>query len=197
MYVCMYVCMYACMHACMHPCMYVCMHQDGGGVSRVTNIHQWFSKWRAIFCSLFLQKMLILRRSGKFFCIARMRKRLENRKEQFLIIFGRIKVSKTWYYEKKSTAKWLTSRQSWCGCYRFRETHEVMRQRPDPMIGGLVYETLSLLCAEFQIAIKCVRFVSTIPLKSMQRIKPWKGTSRLRAYNESSPQQIGTSDHQW
>ena len=27
-----------------------------------------------------------------------------------------------------------------------------MRQRPDPMIGGLVYETLSLVCAEFQIA---------------------------------------------
>ena len=38
------------------------------------------------------------------------------------------------------------------GYYRFRETHEVMRQRPDPMIGSLVYETLSLVCAEFQIA---------------------------------------------
>ena len=32
------------------------------------------------------------------------------------------------------------------------ETHEVMRQRPDPMIGGLVCETLSLVCGEFQIA---------------------------------------------
>ena len=68
------------------------------------------------------------------------------------IIFGGIKVSKTRYDEKKSTAKWLIKRQSLCGCYRFRETHEVMRQRPDPMIGGLVYETLSLVCAEFQIA---------------------------------------------
>ena len=67
-------------------------------------------------------------------------------------IFGGIKVSKTRYDEKKSTAKWLIKRQSLCGCYRFRETHEVMRQRPDPMIGGLVYETLSLVCAEFQIA---------------------------------------------
>ena len=38
---------------------------------------------------------------------------------------------------------------------RFRETHEVMRQRPDPMVGGLVYETLSLVCAEFQIASVC------------------------------------------
>ena len=56
------------------------------------------------------------------------------------------------YDEKKSTAKWLIRRQSLCGCYRFREAHEVMRQRPDPMIGGLVYETLSLVCAEFQIA---------------------------------------------
>ena len=61
-----------------------------------------------------------------------------------------------------------------CGCYRFRETHEVMRQRPESMIGGLVYETLSLACAEFQIA--SVRFISSIPLKSMQRIKAWKGT---------------------
>ena len=81
-------------------------------------------------------------------------------------------------------------------CYRFRETHEVMRQRPDPMIGGLVYETLSLVCAEFQIA-SVGRFVSSIPLKSMQRIKAWKGTLRLRAYNESLLQQIGNSDHQW
>ena len=56
------------------------------------------------------------------------------------------------YDEKKSTAKWLIRRQSLCGCYRFREAHQVMRQRPDPMIGGLVYETLSLVCAEFQIA---------------------------------------------
>ena len=50
---------------------------------------------------------------------------------------------------------WLTSRQSLCGCYRFRETHEVMWQRTVPMIGGLVYETLSLVCAEFQIASVC------------------------------------------
>ena len=56
------------------------------------------------------------------------------------------------YDEKESTAKWLIRRQSLCGYYRFREAHEVMRQRPDPMIGGLVYETLSLVCAEFQIA---------------------------------------------
>ena len=41
---------------------------------------------------------------------------------------------------------------------------------------------------------KCVRFVSSIPLKSMQRIKAWKGTLRLRAYNESLLQQIGNSD---
>ena len=54
--------------------------------------------------------------------------------------------------KKKSTAKWLIRRQSLCRCYRFRETHEVMRQRPDPMVGGLVYETFSLACAEFQIA---------------------------------------------
>ena len=40
---------------------------------------------------------------------------------------------------------------------------------------------------------KCVRFVSSIPLKSMQRIKAWKGTLRLRAYNESLLQQIGNS----
>ena len=66
-----------------------------------------------------------------------------------MILFGRIKVSKTWYDEKKSTAKWLIGRQSLCGCYRFRETQEVMRQRPDPMMGGLVYEALSLVCAEF------------------------------------------------
>ena len=50
-----------------------------------------------------------------------------------------------------------------------------MRQRPGPMKGGLVYETLSLVCAEFQIA----------------------RTLRLRGYNESLLQQIGTSDHQW
>ena len=37
----------------------------------------------------------------------------------------------------------------------FRETHEVMRQRPDSMMGGFVYETLSLVCAEFQIASVC------------------------------------------
>ena len=52
---------------------------------------------------------------------------------------------------KPAAAKWLIRRHSLCGCYRFRETHEVMRQRPDPMIGGLVYETFSLVCAEFQI----------------------------------------------
>ena len=47
---------------------------------------------------------------------------------------------------------------------------------------------------------KCGRFVSSIPLKSvksMQRMKAWKGTLRLRAYNESLLQQIGNSDHQW
>ena len=55
----------------------------------------------------------------------------------------------------KSTAKWLIRRQSLCGCYRFRETHEVIQQRPDPMTGGLVYETLSLVRAEFQIASVC------------------------------------------
>ena len=60
-----------------------------------------------------------------------------------------MKVSKTRYDEKKSSAKWLIKRQSLCGCYQFRETHEVMRQRPDPMLGGLVYETLSLVCAEW------------------------------------------------
>ena len=42
---------------------------------------------------------------------------------------------------------------------------------------------------------KCGRFVSSIPLKSMQRIKTWKGTLRLPAYNESLLQQIGNSDH--
>ena len=31
----------------------------------------------------------------------------------------------------------------------------------------------------------------------MQRIKTWKGTLRLRVYNESLLQQIGNSDHQW
>ena len=41
---------------------------------------------------------------------------------------------------------------------------------------------------------KCVRFVSSISLKSMQRIK---GTLRLRAYNESLLQQIDNSDHQF
>ena len=96
--------------------------------------------------------MIILRRSGSFFCLARMTKHLKDRKESFAIVFGGINFSKTRYDEKKSTAKWLIKRQSLCGCYRFRETHEVMRQRPDPMIGGLVYETLSLVCAEFQIA---------------------------------------------
>ena len=44
---------------------------------------------------------------------------------------------------------------------------------------------------------KCGRFVSSISLKSMQRMKAWKGTLRLRAYNESLLQQIGNSDHQW
>ena len=112
-----------------------------------------------------------------------------------MIIFGRIKLSKTLYDEKKSTGKWLIRRQSLCGCYRFRETHKVMRQRPDSMIGVLVYETLSLVCAEFQASVFV--FVSSIPLKSMQRIKAWKGTLRLRAYNESLLQQIGNSDHQW
>ena len=96
--------------------------------------------------------MIIFRRSGNFFCLARMKKHLKNRKEYFAIIFGGIKVSKTRYDEKKSTAKWLMRGQSLCGCYRFRETYEVMRQRPDPMIGGLVYETLSLVWSEFQIA---------------------------------------------
>ena len=32
-------------------------------------------------CSLFLQKMIIFRRSGNFFCLARMTKHLKNRKE--------------------------------------------------------------------------------------------------------------------
>ena len=41
--------------------------------------------------------------------------------------------------------------------------------------------------------LKCVRFVSSIPLKSVQRIKEWKGTLRLRAYDESLLQQIGRS----
>ena len=55
----------------------------------------------------------------------------------------------------------LPSRQSLFGYYRFRENHEVMRHRPDPMIGGLVYETLSLVCAEFQIATVCeVRLIN-------------------------------------
>ena len=40
---------------------------------------------------------------------------------------------------------------------------------------------------------RCVRFVSSIPLKSMQRIKAWKVTLRLRAYNETLLQQIGNS----
>ena len=30
-----------------------------------------------------------------------------------------------------------------------------MRQRTDPMIGGLIYEILTLVCAEFQIASLC------------------------------------------
>ena len=72
-----------------------------------------------------------------------------------MITFSGTKVSKTRYDEKKSTAKWLMRRQS-CGCYRFRQTHEVMRQHPIPMIGGLLYETLSLVCAEFQIPSVCV-----------------------------------------
>ena len=49
----------------------------------------------------------------------------------------------------------MARRQSLCGCYRFRETHEVMQKRPGAMIGGLVYETWSLVCAEFQIASVC------------------------------------------
>ena len=40
---------------------------------------------------------------------------------------------------------------------------------------------------------KCVRFFSSIPLKSMQCIKAWKGTLRLRAYNESLLQEIGNT----
>ena len=79
-------------------------------------------------------------------------KAFEKQERRISIIFGGIKVSKTRYDEKKSTANWLIKRQSLCGSYRFRETHEVMRQRLDPMIGGLVYETLSLVCAEYQIA---------------------------------------------
>ena len=56
-------------------------------------------------------------------------------------------------------------RQSLCGCYRFRETHEVMQQRPDPMIGGLVYETLIFVCAEFQIA-SAVRLKNPFEVKA-------------------------------
>ena len=33
------------------------------------------------FCSLFLQKMIIFRRSGNFFCLAHMSKHFKNRKE--------------------------------------------------------------------------------------------------------------------
>ena len=49
----------------------------------------------------------------------------------------------------------------------------------------------------FKVFASVLRFVSSIPLKTMQRIKAWKGTLRLRAYNESLLQQIGNSDHQW
>ena len=51
---------------------------------------------------------------------------------------------------RKATSKWFIRRQSLCGSYRFRETHEVMRQNPDPVIGGMVCDTLSLVCAKFQ-----------------------------------------------
>ena len=68
-----------------------------------------------------------------------------------------------------------------------------MRQRPDPMIGGLVYETLNLVCAEFQIA--SVGGSSHQSLCSQCNV--FKKRGKLRAYNESLLQQIGNSDHQW
>ena len=66
--------------------------QEGGGVSRV-NIDRLIttsvtSRHTSVFqnggqfsCSLFLQKRIILRRSGNLFCLARMTKHLKNRKE--------------------------------------------------------------------------------------------------------------------
>ena len=63
---------------------------------------------------------------------------LRNKKELSGIIVCRIKVSKALYDERKATSKWLIRRQSLCGSNRFRETHKVMRQHSDPMIGGLV-----------------------------------------------------------
>ena len=68
----------------------------------------------------------------------------------------------------------------------------MIRQRPDPIIGGLVYETLSLVCAEFQIASVCGSSHQCNVLKPGKEV-----TLRLRAYNESLLHQIGNSDHQW
>ena len=51
---------------------------------------------------------------------------------------------------RKATSKWLIRRRSLCGSYRFRETHELMRRHPDPMIGDLVCNTLSFVCANYQ-----------------------------------------------
>ena len=47
----------------------------------------------------------------------------------------------------------------------------------------------------FKLQVCAVRLIN--PLKSMQRIKAWKGMLRLRAYNEPLLQQIGNSDRQW
>ena len=42
-----------------------------------------------------------------------------------------------------------------CGCYWFRATCEVVREYSDLRVGGLVYDTFVLVCAEFQRARFC------------------------------------------
>jgi len=68
-------------------------YQEGGSVSRVnigrlitisvTSRHtsMIFKMAGNFFVRYFLQKMIIFRRSGNFFCLARMAKHLKNRKE--------------------------------------------------------------------------------------------------------------------
>ena len=74
----------------------------------------------------------------------------------------------------------------------------MMRRHPDPMIVGLVCDTLSLVCAKFQNANV---FGSSYQSPQSQCNVGWKGKEknnvilRLRTYNESLLQRIGTSDH--
>ena len=60
------------------------------------------------------------------------------------------KVSKASHEAKKGTAKCLYIGTVCMIVYRFRATCEVVWQYPDLRIGGLVYDTLSLMYAEFQ-----------------------------------------------